>query len=156
MTIEKAVVIGAGVMGAGIAAHLANAGIHVRLLDIIPDGSADRNVLARGAIKKMLKAQPAPFMSKGAAGLVRPGNLEDDFRHVGEADWIIEAVVEDLAIKRKLYRLIDKSRKQGSIVSSNTSTLTAESLTKGLPAALAGDFVITHFLTRRATCACSS
>ena len=145
MTIGKAVVIGAGVMGAGIAAHLANAGIHVRLLDIIPDGSGDRNALAGGAIKKMLKAQPAPFMSKGAAGLVRPGNLEDDFRHVGEADWIIEAVVEDLAIKRKLYRLIDKSRKKGSIVSSNTSTLTAESLTKGLPMALAGDFVITHF-----------
>ncbi len=149
MTIEKAVVIGAGVMGAGIAAHLANTGIQVRLLDIIPDGGPDdgknRNALAAGAIKKMLKAQPAPFMSKGAAGLVRPGNLEDDFHHIGEADWIVEAVVEDLAIKRKLYRLIEKSRKAGSIVSSNTSTLTAESLTKGLPASFAGDFVITHF-----------
>ncbi len=145
MTIDKAVVIGAGVMGAGIAAHLANAGIHVRLLDIIPDGADDRNALAKGAIKKMLKAQPAPFMSKGAAGLVSPGNLEDDFHYVGEADWIVEAVVEDLAIKRKLYRLIEKSRKSGSVVSSNTSTLTAESLTKGLPASLAGDFVITHF-----------
>ena len=145
MTIDKAVVIGAGVMGAGIAAHLANAGIHVRLLDIIPDGADDRNALAKGAIKKMLKAQPAPFMSKGAAGLVSPGNLEDDFHYVGEADWIVEAVVEDLAIKRKLYRLIEKSRKSGSVVSSNTSTLTAESLTKGLPASLARDFVITHF-----------
>ena len=145
MTIDKAVVIGAGVMGAGIAAHLANAGIHVRLLDIIPDGADDRNALAKGAIKKMLKAQPAPFMSKGAAGLVSPGNLEDDFHYVGEADWIVEAVVEDLAIKRKLYRLIEKSRKSGSVVSSNTSPLTAESLTKGLPASLAGDFVITHF-----------
>jgi 3-hydroxyacyl-CoA dehydrogenase len=145
MAIEKAVVIGAGVMGAGIAAHLANTGIQVRLLDIIPKDGADPNALAKGAIRKMLKAQPAPFMSKGAAGLVRPGNLEDDFRHVGEADWIIEAVVEDLAIKRKLYRLIEKSRKTGSIVSSNTSTLTAESLTKGLSATFAGDFVITHF-----------
>jgi 3-hydroxyacyl-CoA dehydrogenase len=115
------------------------------LLDIIPDGADDRNALAKGAIKKMLKAQPAPFMSKGAAGLVSPGNLEDDFHYVGEADWIVEAVVEDLAIKRKLYRLIEKSRKSGSVVSSNTSTLTAESLTKGLPASLAGDFVITHF-----------
>jgi 3-hydroxyacyl-CoA dehydrogenase len=145
MTIEKAVVIGAGVMGAGIAAHLANTGVHVHLLDIIPEGSDDRNALARGAIKRMLKAQPAPFMSSGAAGLVRPGNLEDDFHHVGEADWIVEAVVEDLEIKRKLYRLIEKSRKKGSVVSSNTSTLTAESLTKGLAASFAGDFVITHF-----------
>ncbi len=145
MAIEKAVVIGAGVMGAGIAAHLANTGIQVRLLDIIPKDGKDRNALAAGAIRKMLKAQPAPFMSKGAAGLVRPGNLEDHFGDVGEADWIVEVVVEDLAIKRKLYRLIEKSRKSGSIVSSNTSTLTAESLTKGLSATFAGDFLITHF-----------
>ena len=77
-TIQSAAVIGAGVMGAGIAAHIANAGVPVRLIDIVPDGADDRNQLAKGAIARMTKADPAPFMSKRAIKLVTPGNIEDD------------------------------------------------------------------------------
>src|SRR3990170_267790 len=99
MAIERAAVIGAGVMGAGIAAHLANAGVPVLLLDIVPEGapkdSGDRSALAKGAIARMLKADPAPFMWKRAADLVTPGNLEDDFARLADCDWIVEAVLED-------------------------------------------------------------
>ena len=76
--IKKVGVLGAGVMGSGIAAHVANAGVPVVLLDIVPDGAEDHNVLAAGAIAKMEKAKPAPFMSRQAPRLVTPGNLEDD------------------------------------------------------------------------------
>ena len=145
MKIERAAVIGAGVMGAGIAAHFANAGVKVLLLDVVAEGAGDRNALAAGAIKKMLKTQPAPFMTKGAAKLVTPGNLKDDFDRLAEADWIVEAVIEDLEIKRRLYRRIDKARKPGSVVSSNTSTLQLATLTKGLPTGFAADFLIAHF-----------
>src|ERR1039458_8458505 len=99
--IRKAAVIGAGVMGAGIAAQFANAGVPVLLLDIVPDGAANRNVLAEGAIAKMLKTAPAPFMSARAAKLVTPGNIEDHLAQLAESDWIVEAVVED----RKSTRL---------------------------------------------------
>lgn len=145
MAIQQAAVIGAGVMGAGIAAHLANAGVPVLLLDIVPQGAEDRSALARGAIAKMLKADPAPFMWKRAADLVTPGNLEDDFDKLAGCDWIIEAVVEDLEVKRDLYRRLEKVRKDGSIVSSNTSTLPLKLLTEGLPARFAEAFLITHF-----------
>ncbi len=149
MAIQQAAVIGAGVMGAGIAAHLANAGVPVLLLDIVPPnakgGSDDRSALARGAIAKMLKADPAPFMWKRAAALVTPGNLEDDFDKLADCDWIVEAVLEDPEVKRDLYRRLEKVRKEGSIVSSNTSTLPLKLLTEGLPARFAADFMITHF-----------
>ena len=149
MAIERAAVIGAGVMGAGIAAHLANAGVPVLLLDIVPQSApgsaAGRSALAEGAIAKMLKADPAPFMWKRAAGLVTPGNLEDDFDKLADCDWIVEAVLEDPEVKRDLYRRLEGVRKDGSIVSSNTSTLPLKILTEGLPERFAGDFLITHF-----------
>jgi 3-hydroxyacyl-CoA dehydrogenase len=149
MAIQQAAVIGAGVMGAGIAAHLANAGVPVLLLDIVPQGAPggtdDRSILAKGAIAKMLKADPAPFMWKRASDLVTPGNLEDDFDKLAECDWIVEAVLEDPEVKRDLYRRLEEVRKDGSIVSSNTSTLPLKLLTKGMPARFAADFMITHF-----------
>src|SRR5512138_1292682 len=145
MAINQAAVIGAGVMGAGIAAHLANAGIPVLLLDIVPQGAEDRSAFAKGAIAKMLKADPAPFMWKRAADLVTPGNLEDDFDKLAACDWIVEAVLEDAEVKRDLYQRLESVRKDGSIVSSNTSTLPLKLLTEGLPARFARDFLITHF-----------
>ena len=149
MAINQAAVIGAGVMGAGIAAHLANAGVPVLLLDIVPNGAgkgaADRSALAKGAIARMLKADPAPFMWKRAAGLVTPGNLEDDFEKLAGCDWIVEAVLEDPKVKRDLYQRLETVRKDGSIVSSNTSTLPLKLLTEGLPERFARDFLITHF-----------
>jgi 3-hydroxyacyl-CoA dehydrogenase len=143
--IKKAAVIGAGVMGTGIAAQIANAGVPVLLLDIVPDGAEDRNALAKSALAKAAKADPAPFMSKRAMKLVEPGNIEDDLSKLADVDWIVEVVVEDLAIKQALYRKIDAARKPGSIVSSNTSTLPLAQLTVGLPEAFANDFLITHF-----------
>jgi 3-hydroxyacyl-CoA dehydrogenase len=104
MAIEQAALLGAGVMGAQIAAHFANAGVPVHLLDVVPEGAENRNALSEGAVRKMLKTQPAPFISKRAARLVTCGNLEDHLERLAEADWIVEAVVENLEIKRGLYR----------------------------------------------------
>jgi 3-hydroxyacyl-CoA dehydrogenase len=145
MAIERAAVLGAGVMGSGIAAQIANAGIPVLLLDVVPEGASDRNALAKGALERMQKADPAPFMSKEAARLVTPGNLEDDLDALGDVDWIVEAVVENLEIKHALYAKVERARKAGSIVSSNTSTLPLARLTEGLPNSFARDFLITHF-----------
>ncbi|MEX1206535.1 MAG: 3-hydroxyacyl-CoA dehydrogenase NAD-binding domain-containing protein [Dongiaceae bacterium] len=145
MAIAKAAVIGAGVMGAGIAAHIANAGVPVLLLDIVPKGATNRNAIAEGAIEKLLKSDPAALMHKRNAGLIEPGNIEDDLGRLAEADWIVEAVLEDVAIKQSLYRRIENARKPGSAVSSNTSTIPLAVLTDGLPANFARDFLITHF-----------
>jgi 3-hydroxyacyl-CoA dehydrogenase len=143
--IRKATVIGAGVMGAGIAAQFANAGVPVLLLDIVPDGATNRNVLAESAVAKMLKTDPAPFMSARAAKLVTAGNIEDDLAMLAESDWIIEAVVERLDIKQALYRKIDAVRKPGTAVSSNTSTIPLALLIAGQSDAFKRDFLITHF-----------
>ncbi len=97
--IHKAVVIGAGTMGASIAAHLANAGVPVTLLDI-PSKDGDKNKIVNAGWEACLKAKPANLMSPDLKTLVTLGNLEDDFDAVGEADWVVEAIVEDLRIKR--------------------------------------------------------
>lgn len=143
--IKKVAVIGAGVMGAGIAAHVANAGIPVVLLDIVPEGATNRNAIAEGAVQKLLKADPAAFMSKKAAKLVTTGNTEDHLGLLGECDWIVEAVIERLDIKQALYQKIDAHRKSGSAVSSNTSTIPLAKLVEGQSDDFARDFCITHF-----------
>ncbi len=146
--IRKATVIGAGVMGAGIAAQFANAGVPVLLLDIVPAGAANRNQLAQNAVEKMLKTEPAPFMSARAAKLVTPGNIEDHLAQAAESDWIIEAVVERADVKQALYRKLDAVRRPGSAVSSNTSTIPLQVLTQGLSPAFDRDFLIKHFLNQ--------
>ena len=145
MTMRQVAVIGAGVMGAGIAAHIANAGVQVLLLDIVPEGAEDRDGIAKAALAAMKKAKPAPFMDGRAAGRVTPGNIEDDLEKLETCDWIIEAVVERLDIKQALYAKIDKYRRPNSIVSSNTSTLPLAKLVAGMPERFARDFLITHF-----------
>ena len=143
--IKKAAVIGAGVMGAGIAAHLTNAGIPVVLLDIVPKDATNRNAIAEGAIAKMLKTDPAPFMSKRNANMITPGNTEDDMKLLADCDWIVEAVIERLDIKQTLYNKIHEFRKKGSVVSSNTSTIPLKELEANMPADMVPDFMITHF-----------
>ncbi|GEO79943.1 3-hydroxyacyl-CoA dehydrogenase/enoyl-CoA hydratase family protein [Pararhodospirillum oryzae] len=145
--IRSVAVLGAGVMGAGIAAQVANAGIPVMLLDIVPEGAAPerRSQLAEDALARMMKTDPAPFMSKAAARLVTPGNIEDHFETLSQVDWIVEAVIERLDIKQALYARLEAVRKPGSVVSSNTSTLPLATLVEGLPASFARDFLITHF-----------
>ena len=142
MSIQKAAVLGAGVMGSGIAAHIANAGIPVVLLDIVPKGAANRNAIAEGAVQKLLKADPAAFMHPRNAKLVTTGNLEDNLDLLKDCDLIIEAVLEDPQAKRDLYARVEAVRKDGSIVSSNTSTIPLKILTEGLHPRFAARFRI--------------
>ena len=140
--IRRVAVIGAGAMGSGIAAQFANAGVPVDLLDMA--GPADDPLaIARGGIERQLKS--GGFMHPSCAALVQPGTLSDHLDRIGEADWIIEAVIENLAVKKDLYAEIDRLRKEGSIVSSNTSTLRREDLTADQSAAFDRDFLVTHF-----------
>ena len=143
--IERVAVIGSGVMGGGIAAHLANAGASVLLLDVAAKDGPDRSAVARAAVARLAKSAPPAFMHRRAAGRIDAGNLEDDLSRAGEADWIVEAVVERLDVKRDLYARLDAVRKPGAIVSSNTSTIPLARLTEGASAALQRDFAITHF-----------
>jgi len=147
--IEKVAVIGAGVMGSGIAAHVANAGLPVTLLDIVPKGTDNRNVIAETAVQKMLKpvkmGSPTPLMHHKNAKLISTGNIEDHLDKIEHADLIIEVVLEKLNIKQKVFKKIDKVRKKGSIVASNTSTIPRKQLVKGMPKTFAADFIITHF-----------
>ena len=143
--IKKVGVLGAGVMGAGIAAHITNAGVPVVLLDIVPEGAENRDALAEDAVKKLLKADPAAFMHKRNAKLITTGNIEDHLDRVADCDWIIEAVIEKLDAKHAIYGKIDAVRKPGSIVSSNTSTIPLAVLCEGMPGGFARDFLITHF-----------
>jgi len=145
MTINKVAVIGAGLMGGGIAAHVANAGVDVILLDIVPKGAKKRSELALNAVERMLKTEPAPFMEKRNAKRITCGNIEDDLALLAEADWIVEAVIEKLDIKQTIYRQIDSVRKPGSIVSSNTSTIPCADLMNGMDESFQRDFLITHF-----------
>ena len=102
--IEKVAVIGAGVMGAGIAAHIANAGVPVVLLDIVPEGASDRDAIAAGAIENLIKSDPAALMHKRNAKRITPGNIDDDLDRLADCDWIIEAVIERADIKRLALR----------------------------------------------------
>ena len=142
--IRQVAVLGSGVMGSGIAAVLANAGIPVLLLDIVPK-EGPRNALATGAIEKQLKGGTPGFAHKKYAKLVTPGNFEDDLGKLAECDWIVEVVVEKLEVKQDVYRKIEAVRKKGSIVSSNTSTLPLHVLINGMPESFQNDFIITHF-----------
>lgn len=152
--IERACVLGAGVMGSGIAAHLANAGIPVLLLDIVPRDLSEeerqsreaRNRLALNGIENALKFKPAPlFYEKRFASLVTPGNVEDDLERISQCDIVIEAVVEDLQIKRRLFQDILPHLKFGAIVSSNTSGLSVSAMAEGMPLEFRRNFLVTHF-----------
>jgi 3-hydroxyacyl-CoA dehydrogenase len=134
-TVKTAAVFGAGSMGGGIAAQFANAGLPVLLFD--------KPGLAEAGLRRELRA--GSFMHPGRAKLVRPCDVEADLDRVADADWIVEAVVEDLAIKRDLLTRIDAARKPGSLVSSHTSTIPLAHLVKDANPAFAESFVITHF-----------
>jgi 3-hydroxyacyl-CoA dehydrogenase len=158
-TIRKAAVIGSGVMGSSIAAHLANVGIPTLLLDIVPReltaaekakglslaDKAVRNRLAQDAKGKLLKQKPAPLTLQENAALIEAGNLEDDLDRLAEADWIIEVVVENLEIKKSVLEKVDAHRRPGSIVSSNTSGISIHAMAEGRSADFKAHFLGTHF-----------
>ena len=149
MTIEKVTVIGAGLMGSGIAAQVANAGIPVNLLDIVPKDARNRNTISQSAISRMLKpvklGSPSQLMHPDNANLITAGNLEDDLDLMGDSDLIIEVVIEKLEIKHEVFKKIEKYRKDSSIVTSNTSTIPRSQLVDGMPNSFTEDFFITHF-----------
>ncbi|WP_212773287.1 3-hydroxyacyl-CoA dehydrogenase/enoyl-CoA hydratase family protein [Polycladomyces abyssicola] len=157
--IKRAAVIGAGVMGAAIAGHLANVGIPTLLLDIVPREETEeekrkgltlqdpqvRNRLAEAGKARLLKEKPSPVYHKEVLELITPGNLEDDLDKLSEVDWIIEAVVENLAIKQQLFENIEKVWKRGTIVSSNTSGISIHAMVEGRSEAFRRHFLGTHF-----------
>ena len=154
-SIERAAVLGSGVMGSALAAHLANAGIPTLLLDIVPPAGSNvkgepasrayRDAFARGGLERALKAKPAPFFTSGRARRVSVGNLEDDLALLQGCDWILEAVVERLDVKRALFDKIAPHLKPGAIVSTNTSGLSITEMSQALPEAHRPRFLGTHF-----------
>lgn len=143
--IHKAVVIGSGTMGAAVAAHLANIGVSVTLLDIPAKDAADKNKIVKEGWDRCLKAKPANLMSVELKTFVTLGNLEDDFGAIAEADWICEAIIENLKIKQDLMARIDEARKPNAIVSTNTSGIPVYAIAEGRSQAFKQHFLGTHF-----------
>lgn len=145
--IEKVTVLGAGTMGARIAAHLANAGVPSFLLDMVPpdaDGAA-RNAIAQSGYDAAKKAKPAAFFEPSLAKLITVGNFEDNLQLVAQSDWIIEAVVEDLAIKRTLLKKVEAVRRPGTIITTNTSGLPVAQIAEGFSDDFRRHWFGTHF-----------
>src|SRR5271165_4181263 len=151
LPIQKAVVLGAGTMGARIAAHFANAGLPCVLLDIVPPDlkpgapASERNRFARNGIEAAKKSRPAAFFSAALAEKISFGNFEDDLARCAEADWIIEVVAENLEIKRNLLARVARLRKPGAIVTTNTSGLPVHLIAEGLPEEFQQHWAGTHF-----------
>ena len=145
--IHKAAVLGAGTMGARIAAHLANAGVPCTLLDIVPpdaDGPA-RNKIVRAGLDAAIKSKPAAFFEPALAKLITIGNFDDDMKKLADADWIIEAVAENLDIKRALLKKVEAVRKPGTITTTNTSGLPVSKIAEGFSDDLRRHWFGTHF-----------
>lgn len=157
--IKKAAVLGSGVMGSGIAAHLANIGIPTLLLDIVPREISEeekvkgltladkqvRNRISGTAVQKLLKQKPAPLTAKKNLSFIEAGNFDDDMSRLSEVDWIIEVVVENLNVKKQMFEKVDQYRKPGSIVSSNTSGISVEAMVEGRSEDFQKHFLGTHF-----------
>jgi 3-hydroxyacyl-CoA dehydrogenase len=136
--IDKVAVIGAGTMGSGIAALCAEAGCTVRLLDV----SAD---LAARAVARMAEGRAPMLDDPAAAGRITTGAIESDLGLIADADWVCEAVIEDLETKRRLFERVEGARREGSILSTNTSGIPLRAITEGMPARLRRDIAVTHF-----------
>src|SRR5215212_4777225 len=158
-TIRRVVVIGSGTMGGGIAAHAANAGLRVYLLDVAPkeltpeeerkglklESPQVRNRIVNASLERLKKSRPAAFFTPEAAELVTAGNLEDNFDWVSKGDWIVEAIVEQLRPKQELFARVERARRPGSIVSSNTSGLPIASIAAETSEDFKAHFLGTHF-----------
>ena len=146
-TIHKVAVLGAGTMGARIAAHFANAGVPSLLLDIVPSGAegAARNKIAAAGLDGAKKSKPAAFFESSLARLVTVGNFDDDLKRLADVDWIIEAVVEDLEIKRSLLKKVEAVRKPGTIITTNTSGLPVGKIAEGFSDDFRRSWFGTHF-----------
>ena len=158
-TINKVAVIGSGIMGSGIACHFANIGVEVLLLDIVPGELSEkeqakgltledkvvRNRIVNDALAKAIKSKPAPLYHKNFASRITTGNLEDDIAKVGQVDWIIEVVVERLDIKKQVFENLEKHRKPGTLITSNTSGIPIKFMSEGRSEDFQAHFCGTHF-----------
>jgi len=157
--INKVAIIGSGIMGSGIACHFANIGVEVLLLDIVPRELSEqekkkgltledkpvRNRLVNDALQAALKSKPSPIYHKDFANRIKTGNLEDDISKVSEVDWIIEVVVERLDIKKKVFDNLEKHRKEGTLITSNTSGIPIHLMSEGRSEDFKKHFCGTHF-----------
>ena len=142
--IRKVAVLGSGVMGSAIACHLAQTGSKVLLLDL-PSKEGPRNTPSEGALKAALKSKPAPIYSKRFIGRIECGNFDDDLHRIAECDWIIEVIVERLDIKQQLFERVEKYRKPGTLITSNTSGIPISQLSEGRSEDFQNNFCGTHF-----------
>lgn len=157
--IQKVAVLGSGVMGSRIACHFANIGCEVLLLDIVPkepndaekakkltlDNKTVRNRIVNEALQFALKSNPSPVYKKEFAARIATGNFEDDMQKIGDCDWVIEVVVENLEIKKKVYDQVEKFRKQGTLITSNTSGIPIHLMAEGRGEDFRNHFCGTHF-----------
>ncbi|MEO7142627.1 MAG: 3-hydroxyacyl-CoA dehydrogenase/enoyl-CoA hydratase family protein [Bryobacteraceae bacterium] len=144
-TLRRVAVLGAGTMGARIAAHFANAGIPALLLDVVAPDQPNRNSAARKGVENAIKQKPAAFFSEAGVALVKPGNFEDNLPEIGQCDWVIEAVTENLEIKRALWTKVDTLRDPGAILSTNTSGIPLRDISEGFSPDFRRHFLGTHF-----------
>jgi 3-hydroxyacyl-CoA dehydrogenase len=149
--IKKVAVLGSGIMGSRIALHFAGIGVPVLLLDIVPaealesENKAARNKLVNEALQSALKSSPSPVFHKDVAVRVTTGNFDDNLKEIATCDWVIEVVVERLDIKRSLYEKVEQHRKQGTLITSNTSGIPIHLLSGGRTADFKSHFCGTHF-----------
>ena len=151
--ISKVAVLGSGVMGSGIACHLANVGLEVLMLDIVPFDIADadkrkkavRNGIADKSLKAAIKSKPAPLYDKKFVSRITTGNFDDDMEKIVDCDWIIEVVIERLDIKQSIFEKVEKHRKVGSLITSNTSGIPIHMLAEGRSDDFRSNFCGTHF-----------
>ncbi|MBT5417316.1 MAG: 3-hydroxyacyl-CoA dehydrogenase family protein, partial [Cryomorphaceae bacterium] len=145
--VKKAAVLGSGVMGSGIACHLANVGIDVLMLDIQPKDKStkNKNIIADESLKNAIKSRPNPLYKKEYAKRISTGNFEDDFEKIKDADWIIEVIVENLEIKKTVFEKVDKLKSDHAFVTSNTSSIPISLLCEGRSDSFRSKFCGTHF-----------
>ena len=157
--IKKVAVLGSGVMGSGIACHFANIGVEVLLIDIVPrelteaekakgltlDDKVVRNRIVNDALKAALKSKPSPIYKQSFAKRITTGNFDDDLEKIGDCDWVIEVVIERLDIKQQVFERVDKLRKKGSLVTSNTSGISINQMAEGKSEDFQKHFCGTHF-----------
>lgn len=157
--IKKVAIVGSGIMGSGIACHFANIGVEVLLLDIVPreltpkevtkrltlEDKVVRNRLVNMHLQNALKSKPSPIYNKKFASRISTGNLDDDMYKIADVDWIIEVVVERLDIKQSVFEKIEKYRKKGTLVTSNTSGIPIQFMNKGRSEDFQQHFAVTHF-----------
>ncbi len=151
--IKNVAILGSGIMGSGLACHFANVGLQVLMLDIVPpnlpeekkNDKASRDSLASGSLTSTIKSRPAPLYDKDFAKRITVGNFEDDFEKIKDYDWILEAVVERLDIKKQIFEKVDKLRKPGTLVSSNTSGIPIHMMAEGRSEDFKANFCGTHF-----------